>query len=133
MIRPPGLTPFDHTSIIATLRKLFPFAALTPRDAAAPDLLTALTGDGNNDGPPSISLPAPVPTTTELASAAAAKPNEMQKALSTAAMLLPTAGANTGAQVQRLTAVPDTAPDHPTVAAALSDVLTHVKAFLGKL
>ena len=42
VIRPPGTTPFDHTSIIATLRKLFNFAPLTHRDAAAPDLLAAL-------------------------------------------------------------------------------------------
>ncbi len=38
IIRAPGATPFDHTSIIATLRKLFGIASLTPRDAAAPDL-----------------------------------------------------------------------------------------------
>src|ERR1035437_335930 len=37
-IRPTGLTPFDHTSIITTLRKLCNFAPLTARDAAAPDL-----------------------------------------------------------------------------------------------
>ena len=133
VIRPPGLTPFDHTSIIATLRKLFPFAPLTARDAAAPDLLAALSGDGSNDGPASITTAEAVPTAAEITSAAAAKPNEMQKALSTAALLLPTAGANTGAHVQRLAAVPDTAPVHPTVAAAVVDVLAHVQAFLGRL
>ena len=133
IIRPPGLTPFDHTSIIATLGKLFPFASLTPRDAAAPDLLGALTGDGGNDGPAFISAPEATPTDPELATAAAAKPNGMQAALSTAALLLPTAGSDTAVHVQRLSDVPDTAPDHPTVERAIADVLAHVKAFLGQL
>jgi phospholipase C len=132
VIRPPGLTPFDHTSIIATLRKLFPFASLTPRDAAAPDLLNALTGDGSNDGPAFISAAEAVATDAEVAAAAAAKPNEMQRALSTAALLLPTAGADTGAHIQRLAAVPDTTPGQPTVGQAAADVASHVKAFLGR-
>jgi phospholipase C len=131
VIRPAGATPFDHTSIIATLRKLFPFASLTPRDAAAPDLLPALSGDGSNDGPASINVTPPTPTGPELAAATAAKPNGMQQALSTAAMLLPTAGADIGAHAERLAAVPDTAPDHPTVATAVTDVLAHLKALLG--
>jgi phospholipase C len=133
VIRPPGLTPFDHTSIIATLRKLFRFAPLTPRDAAAPDLLDALTGDGGNDGPEFISVPEPTPGTGELAAAVAAKPNGMQHALGTAALLLPTAGADHGTHVQRLKNVPDTAPHHPTVALAIADVVTHLKAFFGTL
>lgn len=133
VIRPPGPTPFDHTSIIATLRKLFPFAPLTPRDAAAPDLLGALTGDGGNDGPAFISAAEPTPDSDELATAAAAKPNGMQQALSTAALLLPTAGANHDTHVKRLMNVRDTAPDHPTVAAAVADVMTHIKAFFGRL
>jgi phospholipase C len=131
VIRPPGLTPFDHTSIIATLRKLFPFASLTPRDAAAPDLLGALTGDGNNDGPAFITAPEPTPDPGELAAALAAKPNGLQQALGTTALMLPTAGADVGAHVQRLKNVPDTAPSHPTVASAIADVAAHLKAFFG--
>jgi hypothetical protein len=56
----------------------------------------------------------------------------MQSALGSAALLLPTAGAHVGAHVQRLS-VPDTAPNHPTVAHAIADVAAHVKAFLGRL
>jgi phospholipase C len=42
--RPAGETPFDHTSIIATVRKLCGLhEALTERDKAAPDLGCALT------------------------------------------------------------------------------------------
>ena len=132
VIRPAGDTPFDHTSIIATLRKLFPFAPLTPRDAAAPDLVHALSGKGTNDGPAFVSATEATPTDAELASAVAAKPNGMQAALSTAALLLPTAGSNIDTHVRRL-AVPDTAPNQPTVEKAVTDVLTHVKAFLTQL
>jgi phospholipase C len=133
IIRPPGLTPFDHTSIIATLRKLFPFAPLTARDAAAPDLLAALSGDGTNDGPAFITAEEATPTDQELASATAAKPNGMQAALGTAALLLPTAGANTTMHAQRLASVTDTAPAQPTVATMAAEVLVHVKAFLNQL
>ena len=44
-LRPPGRIPYDHTSIIATLRKRFPALGgpLTQRDAAAPDLERVLT------------------------------------------------------------------------------------------
>jgi phospholipase C len=132
VIRPSGKTPFDHTSIIATLRKLFPFAPLTARDAAAPDLVDALSGNGTNNGPAFISAVEATPTDAELASAVAAKPNGMQAALGTAALLLPTAGSDTGTHVRRL-AVPDTAPNHPTVEKAVADVVTHVKAFLTRV
>jgi phospholipase C len=133
IIRPPGLTPFDHTSIIATLGKLFPFAPLTARDAAAPDLLAALSGDGSNNGPASISVEVAPPTDLELATAAAAKPNGMQAALGTAALLLPTAGADTDLHARRLDAVADTAPAHPTVQQAAAAVVAHMKAFLNQL
>jgi phospholipase C len=133
IIRPTGGTPFDHTSIIATLGKLFGFAPLTPPDAAAPDLLAALSGNGDNNGPGSIAAPEPTPASAELAAAAAKPPNGMQKALATAAMLLPTADANMAAHIQRLTNVPDTAPAHPSVGAAIADIATHLKAFFGTL
>ena len=42
--RPQGWTPFDHTSVIATVRRCFGLKeALTERDGAAPDLGCALT------------------------------------------------------------------------------------------
>jgi phospholipase C len=132
IIRPPGLTPFDHTSIIATLRKLFPFPSLTPRDAAAPDLLGALSGDGSNDGPASIAVPPAIVTPAQLARSATRPPNGMQSALSAAARALPTAGANIPAHVQRMQAVPDMVPAHPTVRDAASDIKAHMKAFLGR-
>lgn len=132
VIRPSELTPFDHTSIIATLRKLFGFAALTPRDAAAPDLLTALSAEATNDGPASITAPAVPPAPAQVARAAAQPPNGLQQSLSTAAAQLPTANADLQAHDQRLSAVPDVVPFHATVKGAAADVTAHMKAFLGK-
>ncbi len=133
VIRPQTGAAFDHTSIIATLRKLFPFAPLTLRDATAPDLLSALSGDDNNDGPSFIVAPEPSPAPAELAKAVTVKANNMQRALATAAMLLPTAGANMAAHTQRLAKIPDTAPTHQTAGLAATDIQTHLKAFFGKL
>jgi phospholipase C len=137
IIRPrqPGITPFDHTSIIATLRKLFDFAPLTARDAAAPDLVDALEAlhtVPDNDGPVSITAPAAPPTPGQLARAAAKPPNSLQKSLATAALQLPTAGADTATHIQRLRAAQDVSPEHTTVADAASDVAAHVKGFLGR-
>jgi phospholipase C len=131
VIRPSGPTPFDHTSIIATLRKLFGFAPLTARDAAAPDLLAALSDTPDNDGPASITAPAVPAVSPVVARAAAKPPNSMQQALSTAALQLPTLGANVGMHIQRLEAAVDVAPLQATVADAAADVAAHVRAFLG--
>jgi phospholipase C len=131
VLRPPGTTPFDHTSIIATLRKLFKIAALTHRDAAAPDLLGSLLEEPLTNGPASITAPAPPPAPAVVARVAAKPPNDLQASLSTLAMQLPTIGANVGAHIQRLTDVPDVAPNHATVGEAAAAVLGHMQAFLG--
>jgi phospholipase C len=92
ILRPTGAVPYDHTSIIATLRKRFPAlgAPLTGRDAAAPDLESALAlASPTNTGPARIrALPyAPTPTT---AAVAQTKPlNGMQTALVKLAANLP--------------------------------------------
>lgn len=132
IIRPPGRIPFDHTSIIATLRRLFGIASLTARDAVAPDLVAALHASPDNDGPPSIVAPAVAPPPAQVARAAAKPPNSLQRSLATAAVQLPTAGADTGAHIQRLRAARDVAPQHDTVADAAADVAAHMKAFLGR-
>jgi phospholipase C len=132
VIRPPGATPFDHTSIIATLRKLFTFAPLTARDAAAPDLLGTLDARPDNDGPAAIAAPAIPPTPAEVAVGASKPLNSLQKSLISAAVHLPTAGANIGAHIARLSSVKSLAPFHASVADAAADVAAHVKAFLGR-
>jgi len=64
---------------------------------------------------------------------AAAKPlNSLQKSLSTAAVQLPTAGANIGAHIQRLSSVPDVVPSHANVGDAAADIAAHMRAFLGR-
>jgi phospholipase C len=136
VIRPPGPTPFDHTSIIATLGKLFGFEPLTARDAAAPNLLDALqafNAPPDNDGPSSVTAPAPPPAEQEVTRAAARPPNDLQKSLATAAVHLPTAGADVATHVQRLRASVDVVPRHDTVADAAADVAAHMKGFLGRL
>ncbi|MGA8382933.1 MAG: phospholipase, partial [Stellaceae bacterium] len=67
-----------------------------------------------------------------VARAAAKPPNDLQRSLSTAALLLPTLGADTGAHIARLGAVPDTAPSHASVGDAAEAVAAHIKAFLGR-
>src|SRR5205085_1969600 len=55
IVRPPAGSryPFDHTSILATLRKLFDLGdPLTDRDAAAPDFLHALSLQTASNGGP---------------------------------------------------------------------------------
>jgi phospholipase C len=133
VIRPPGTTPFDHTSIIATLRELFGIGRLTRRDAAAPGLLRALDDRVSNDGPASITAPAVPPTREQVARAGFRPLNDLQKSLVTAAVHLPTLGADIPAHVQRLAAATDLAPVHASVGDAVADIEAHVKAFLGKV
>ena len=133
IIRPPGNTPFDHTSIAATLRKLFGIRPLTARDAAAPDVLGALDTEPANDGPARIVALPPPPADQEVARVAGKSPNDLQRSLTSAAALLPTLGANVAAHIQRLVAAPPVLPQHDSVQAAASAVETHVKAFLGTL
>jgi phospholipase C len=131
VLRPPGETPFDHTSIIATLRKQFRFDPLTARDSAAPDLLAVLEAEPDNDGPPSIKAPAVPPAPAQVARAAAKPLNSLQKSLAAAAVQLPTAGANIDAHIERLSSVPDVIPSHANVADAAADIAAHMRAFLG--
>ncbi len=132
IVRPPGPTPFDHTSILATLRTLFAFAPLTARDAAAPDLLGALMPEPLNAGPPSIVAPAAPPTLVQVARAAAKPPNDLQRSLSAAAVQLPTAGAKLGAHIDRLGSARTVAPEHATAGEAGAEIAAHMRAFLGR-
>jgi len=52
---PDGKTPYDHTSVLATIERRFGIAPLTKRDAAAPDLDAILTEPARTD---SATLPA---------------------------------------------------------------------------
>ncbi len=131
ILHPAGSAPFDHTSIIATLRRLFGLGSLTARDAAAPDLLGALAASPVNDGPDRIAEPAIAPAPAELAAVKALPPNDMQKSLATTAAHLPTAGTNLELHNQRIASAPT--PVVTELAAAAEFVAAHVKAFLGEL
>ena len=122
--------PFDHTSIIKTLRVLFNLGdKLTERDEAAPDLLGPLSlAEPVNDGPASVTPGAAAPGIAELQDRAGAAPNHMQAALSRMADQLPPAPLTEGAAPPP---APMTAAAPATVAQAHARSTLQVKAFLG--
>lgn len=95
--RPKGSKyPYDHTSVIKTLRKIFEIGgtALTPRENAAPDFLDVLSlPEPTNDGPFHIPMPSISPSDPELNAAHQAPPNAHQLALAKLAANLPAGGA----------------------------------------
>ena len=68
-----GVTPFDHTSVIATINERFSSGTLTDRDANAPTLASALTLSKNNlnNGPQQVTPPTIVNPTASMAIAEA--------------------------------------------------------------
>lgn len=106
VLRPPGKTPFDHTSVLATLTKAFDLdGPLTARVAAAPDVLAALSlPAATNDGPESFTPNPFTPTPFDLAAAAAIPANGLQKSLLHMAAQLPTNATPAGiaAHIQEL-------------------------------
>ncbi len=97
IIRPPGPSdgqawrPFDHTSIIATLERMFDLgASMTPRVATAPDLLSALTLERpENGGPELIEAPAAKPSRDDVGKLARARRNHHQMTLRHPVMRIP--------------------------------------------
>jgi phospholipase C len=73
VLRPPNFVPnqpssgmpFDHTSVIATLRDQFGIGALTNRDAAAPSLIPLLSTTAVNLNPKPVPIPPVLPTADE--------------------------------------------------------------------
>ncbi len=137
IVRPPAGSryPFDHASVLSTLRKLFDLGEpLTRRDAAAPDLLPALSlTSPSNSGPASLAFPTVAPTADEIASAQRAAPNDLQQSILHLAAALPGGSAALVAQMDRLAAVED--QDAAAPCATAGDVLRQVEAgvsrFLG--
>ena len=124
--------PFDHSSIVATVRKLFlpDDPQLTARDTIAPTLLSALIlAVPSNDGPPGIDASLTRPAVPELQTRGDAPPNGMQASLSAAAALLPQSPPATGAPIPP-PATPS--PNHyPTVATAQANATARTNLFLG--
>lgn len=125
--------PFDHTSIIATVRNLFlpDDPPLTDRDAIAPTLLPALTlSTAANDGPPSLDAGLTTPAVSEMLTRGSAPPNGVQSSLAAAAATLPLAPPASDADVP----APQTpAPAaYPTVATAQAAATARMNLFLGQ-
>jgi phospholipase C len=124
--------PFDHTSIIATVRKLFTpnDPQLTARDGVAPNLLSALTlAVPTNDGPPSIDPSLIQPLPAEVQDRADATPNGMQNSLSAAAATLPDTAPATVDAIPAPTPLPPV--QYPTVAIAHANTTASTNRFLG--
>jgi phospholipase C len=135
IIRPPAAAkyPFDHTSILSTLRNLFDLGKpLTKRDAVAPDLLSALSlKTPSNQGPTSLKLPTVTPTDEELLAAHQAKPNDLQQSLAHLASNLPAGSASVATYKANLAALqPQGQSQFQTVEQALNSVETGLARFL---
>jgi phospholipase C len=133
VLRPSGPTPFDHTSIIATLRDAFGIGSLTPRDAAAPSLLPFLTESPDNAGPTRLDAPAPPPTVAQVATSAAGPQNNLQRSLSHIAVRLPAAAAQLGAHLANLKITPPRPPVLASVADAAAIVASRMRDILGPI
>ena len=123
--------PFDHTSIIKTVREVFNLGAqLTRRDAAAPSLSSALSlPTPANLGPPSIDPGVAQPPVAQVAARGVAAPNGMQATLAAAAAALPASAPATAGEIPN-SAVPARI-SYPTVAIAAAHATTGVSQFLG--
>jgi phospholipase C len=123
--------PFDHTSIIATLRKLFDLGGpLTARDAVAPDLLGSLSlDDPTNDGPPSLPVGSEQPSADEIRLHAGAPLNHIQNGLSRMAAQLPSSPLPADAVLPSPVSTVEPVFDNVTQAAV--DAIGRVKSFLG--
>lgn len=88
---PPGSRPFDHTSIIASVRQRFSLGApLSQREAEAPDVGGVLSlPSPDNIGPAQLAALPYVATPGELARARAEPLNDLQKSLLDIAARLP--------------------------------------------
>jgi phospholipase C len=135
VLRPPADTPFDHTSIIATLRKRFDLGGpLSERDAVAPTFEGVLTlPDPTNMGPERIDAPAAQPrAASPEALSDPAQMTDLQASLTELARVLPDPGEEE-AHIRRLEASPERAappPLSPRDAGAIID--GNVKRFLGE-
>ena len=91
-LRPdPEWPPFDHTTVMKTVRERFAPSAgpLTQRDAAAPSLAFALESEVVNLGPEHIPIPPYEPSADEVHAAAHAPLTDLQRALLLGAAGLP--------------------------------------------
>jgi phospholipase C len=96
--------PFDHTSIIATVRKCFGLGEpLSARDAAAPDVAPVLGLDQPvNDSLGLLTVPSYTPSAQDLTAAIGKPLTDMQQDLHRLASILPAADADFGNHIGQL-------------------------------
>lgn len=127
---PAGAQPFDHTSIIKTLRKRYGVAQpLTGRDTNAPDLELVLTLDAPTDAGRKLVNANPVPADDAgLETARMAPPNDFQRAMAQAAAFLHPLqeGGSVAAHISKILA--GWAPDLPAHATG-----AEARNYLGKV
>ncbi|HEX5125550.1 MAG TPA: alkaline phosphatase family protein, partial [Rhodocyclaceae bacterium] len=134
VLRPSGPFPFDHTSIISTLRKRFNLGApLTNRDADAPDQEAVLALDTpDNQGPDSLQANPYAATPSELANAKNIPLNDMQKMLLELSKRLPinASAPAVASHIAKLSAEPQAtvAEVHAAAAEAQEDISAAVAA-----
>lgn len=136
--------PFDHTSIIATIRKCFSLGgSLTNRDAVAPDLGGVLNLDSpDNNGPKDVTPAQYVVTPAELQTALDAPLNGLQKALHEAATHLPALGVVRSVEgvfgaienhIENLVnGILPEVPEHKTASEAVPFIKVKLMDFLGR-
>lgn len=137
--------PFDHTSVIATLRKCFNLGSpLTRRDAAAPTVEAALNLDApRQDCPAAVTARDYAITPAEIEAARHASLNDFQKALHDAAARLPPLGMPNAAAKSLFDRIEDHVenmvngihneiPNNKTPAQALPYIQSQLRQFLGK-
>jgi len=139
LLRPPGNVPFDHTSIIATLRERFDLGApLTSRDAVAPHVGAALSlPTPSNGGPNTLSALPYITSPPVLAQAGTMTLNGHQQGLLQLAAHLPATtstgdpGAFIGSFVAHLKA--GAAGTNVSGIQTVADAATFIKSRLGNL
>ncbi len=132
--------PYDHTSVIATLRKCFALGeSISHRDAVAPDLESVLNLDTpSNFGPEKVVPRYYQVSPTELEKALHAPLNDFQKAMHEAAAYLPIhRSGNILEEIEShlknlLKGARPEIPEHNTAAAALPFISERLRNFLGR-
>jgi phospholipase C len=92
VFRTSSATPFDHTSILATVEKRFGVPSLTKRDAAAPDVGAVLTSQKLRSDDPLNGVKVPVSAVAPPTS----RPDKFEAAIAASAADLPIAGTGNG-------------------------------------
>lgn len=137
VLRPGGATPFDHTTVLATLRKRFKLGApLSDRDASAPDLECALTlAAPTNLGPQTLEAHPYVPSPTELELAKKIPLNGLQKCLLELSHLLPLDASDIQSHIEALqkAGMMGAAELNQMLLAASDDITTAVAAARSRL